>query len=306
VAWPLLLSWQVGEGFSGRDGLQFWQIYYLTTPHRWITLALVFLDREQFGRRRGVFLVIAALAVLFCLGVRLTTGALTCLLTIDYIWNAWHFASQHHGIYRIYQRLAIANSRSATPSGPALTLEKWSMRLFVLYVILRVAGATWPYPTMENLLLAFDWASLSIPTWLLVRQVFIRPASPGAAIYLISVCALYVCLLGAIHFNQPAIALSLTTASAIFHATEYLAIVSWSARGRQGSAAADAGILGFFLPRWGLALAAFMLILGSAGWLMQKHLLQPWLLLNVIVAFLHYAYDGLIWRRSSTRAATQS
>ena len=104
MAWPLLLLWQLGEGFSGREGLQFWQIYFLTTPHRWITLALVFLDREQFGRRR----------------VRVSGDRcrrhdrlprrpaydrhLTCLLTIDYIWNAWHFASQHHGIYRIYTR----------------------------------------------------------------------------------------------------------------------------------------------------------------------------------------------------------
>ena len=43
-----------------------------------------------------------------------------------------------------------------------------------------------------------------------------------------------------------------------------------------------------------------MLVLGSFGWLLQKHLLEPWLLLNVIVAFLHYAYDGLIWRRGKS------
>src|SRR3954471_1686585 len=102
VGWPLLLMAQIGEGFSGREGLQFWQIYFITTPHRWITLALVFFDRERFGQRRIAFLGLAAAAIVVVLGVRLTTGALTCVLTIDYIWNAWHFASQHHGIYRIY------------------------------------------------------------------------------------------------------------------------------------------------------------------------------------------------------------
>ena len=33
-------------------------------------------------------------------------------------------------------------------------------------------------------------------------------------------------LLGAVHANQPALVLSLATASALFHATEYLAVVT--------------------------------------------------------------------------------
>jgi hypothetical protein len=45
-----------------------------------------------------------------------------------------------------------------------------------------------------------------------------------------------------------------------------------------------------------MALMIFVMVLGSAGWLLDQHLLKPWLLVNVIVAFLHYAYDGLIWR----------
>ena len=68
-------------------------------------------------------------------------------------------------------------------------------------------------------------------------------------------------------------------------------------RGKRSIPAERMGILSFFLPRFGLMLAMFMLILGSFGWLLQKHWLQPWLVVNVIVAFLHYAYDGLIWRR---------
>ena len=37
--------------------------------------------------------------------------------------------------------------------------------------------------------------------------------------------------------------------------------------------------------------------LGAGGWLMDQRWLEVWLTLNVIVAFLHYAYDGVIWRR---------
>src|SRR5262245_11838859 len=144
VAWPLLLLLQVGEGFSGREGLQFWQIYFITTPHRWITLALVFLDRERFAQRRLAFVAIGATAVIAVLGVRVATGTLTCLLTIDYLWNAWHFASQHHGIYRIYQRKSPTVVLTGEP------VEKWFMRLFLLYVIVRVAGATCSYAVLER------------------------------------------------------------------------------------------------------------------------------------------------------------
>src|SRR5262249_42745173 len=56
IAWPLLVLLQAGEGFGSRPGLQFWQVYYVTTPHRWITLAIVFLDRERFRERRRMFL----------------------------------------------------------------------------------------------------------------------------------------------------------------------------------------------------------------------------------------------------------
>src|SRR5262245_4978746 len=165
VGWPLLLLWQSGDGFAGRDGLSFWQVYFLTTPHRWITLALVFLDRERFAQRRVAFVAIAAAVIAACASVRVTTGALTCLLAIDYVWNAWHFASQHHGIYRIYNR------RGMRPLASSLKLEKSIMRLFLLYVILRVAGATWSYPQLESALRLTDWMVLAVPAWLLVRDV---------------------------------------------------------------------------------------------------------------------------------------
>jgi hypothetical protein len=57
------------------------------------------------------------------------------------------------------------------------------------------------------------------------------------------------------------------------------------------------GVLGYLVPRWGLALTVFVVILGAGGWFMDQRYLEAWLTINVVVAFLHYAYDGLIWRR---------
>lgn len=290
IAWPLVLALHFQEGFSGRAGVQFWQLYFITTPHRWITLALVFLDRERLAARRWVFVGIAAVVIAVCLGVRITTGTLTCLLTIDYLWNAWHFAAQHHGIYRIYGRLSEPHRRAG------LSLEKWTLRLFVLYVIVRVAGATWANPALEQALGVTDWLTLAAPVWLVARDV-VRGSSAGRTSYLVSMLGLYVALLGAVHFRQPGMVLALATASALFHAIEYLALVTWSAKNRYVVRGEELGLFARIVSRWSLALLIFLGVLGSAGWLLDQHLLKPWLLVNVIVAFLHYAYDGLIWRQ---------
>jgi hypothetical protein len=296
VAWPLVLLTQFGEGFSGRDGLQFWQIYYVTTPHRWITLLIVLLDQNRVGNRQMLFLGIAGVVLAACATVQITTGTLTCLLAIDYIWNAWHFAAQHHGIYRIYER------RRHGQQAPAGVAEKYLLRGFLLYVILRVATATWyDLGSLGPALQTADWLAILLPAWLVAKNIALGThGSRGQTLYLISVCALFVALLLAVHFRQPMLILSLTLASALFHAIEYLTIVSWSTcrpnRGKTGE------LLAYLLPRWLLVLGVFVLVLGSCGYFLDQHWLRPWLFCNVVVAFLHYAYDGLIWSRGSSGA----
>lgn len=293
ITWPLVVCAQLGDGFAARGGVQFWQIYYVTTPHRWITLVLVFLDRDRFSQRRGTFLGIAAAIALACVAVDVLTGALTCLLAIDYVWNAWHFAAQHHGIYGIYQRRSQTSSRW-------LALERWTMRGFLLYVTLRIASATWSDPSWDSVLGNLDWISLLGPAMLLGRAFLNPRAGWGGIVYLVSVCTLYTSLLLAVHARWVGLVLCLTTASALFHATEYLALVSWSVRQRHGAVGDQMGVLGYMAPRWGLTIAVFALVLGVGGWLANQWLVDVWLLLNVIVAFLHYSFDGMIWKRPSS------
>jgi hypothetical protein len=290
LSWPLLALGFLGDGFAGQSGLQFWQLYYITTPHRWVTLLLVFADRDRFRQRPRAFLAVAAAVVVACLGVRLTTGALTCLLAVDYVWNAWHFAAQHHGIYRVYGRLG-----GVAPT-PGAVVEKWVMRLFLLYVILRVAVTT--RPDAPEFLRTADWAAAAAPAWLVLRALLgAGTGGAGGRAYLVSVIALYLSLLWAVHAHRPRLVLALATASALFHAVEYLALVSWSVNRRHAEAGDRMGLLGYLAPRWGVTLAVFLLVLGAGGWMMDQELVETWLFVNVVVAFLHYAYDGMIWRR---------
>ena len=94
--------------------------------------------------------------------------------------------------------------------------------------------------------------------------------------------------------------MALALASALFHAIEYLSIISWSVHQQHASRGDKMGLLGYLVPRWGIVLGVFMVILGVGGWLMDQRFLETWLFINIIVAFLHYSYDGLIWRRKAT------
>lgn len=295
VAWPILVLLQFGDGFNGETGVRFWQLYFITTPHRWITLVIVFLDGARFRERRGTFLGLAAGALCVAAGVWWATGALTCLMAIDYLWNAWHFASQHHGIYRIYSRLG-----DTTPSA-GVSIEKWALRGFLLFVILRVVSATWTEAGWTAALQGFDWFAASVPIALVSAALWPRRGHGWARIvYLSSVCGLYLCLLAAVHERRLGLMLALATASALFHAVEYLALVSWSVQQRHAKQAGAMGVLGHLAPRWGVALAVFVVVLGAGAWVMDQWFLDVWLFLNVVAAYLHYAYDGLIWRRSAS------
>jgi len=294
ILWPLWVWLGATEGFARRDGLFFWQIYFITTPHRWVTLLLVFGDRQRFRSRRRLFVGVAAAVIAVTLGVRVSTGSLTCLLTIDYLWNAWHFSAQHHGVARLYSR---RSTRSTAEPG----WEKWAFRLFLLYVIFRVAGTTWSHERLKLALAQFDYVVLLIPIVLLARaaRASFGGASGGFA-YRASVCALFLGMLWAVHERKPEMVLAFATASALFHATEYLAVVGWTLQKKRGSDTSALGLLGWIIPRWGLLILVFMMALGASGYWLDQHWLEAWLTINVAVAFLHYAYDGLIWRRSGS------
>lgn len=294
LTWPII-AWVSYRnlGFEGHAGIQFWQVYFITTPHRWITVLVVYSDRDRLRRNLILFPSLLALVVTATLFVRITTGTLTCLLTLDYLWNAWHFASQHHGIFRLYGRF----ERNKSPMW--LCFEKVILRGYLLYVTARVAtGAALdrelqPWLTTTDLCLPL--APLIV---LMVEVAHLSHFNRARFVYLCSVLSLYSTMLWSIHTSQPRATLALTTASALFHATEYLAIMTWSVRQRAQQRGQEIGLLYWFANRWAMTLVVYLVVLGVIGKLFEEKWLEVWLTMNVIVAFLHYSYDGLIWRRS--------
>lgn len=298
LGWPLLVLLQWLGGLETQSGISFWQIYFITTPHRWITPALLFLERDRLQANKTKYIMVTVLLISVPLAVKISTGALTCLLTIDYIWNAWHFAAQHHGIYRIYGRktggISLKRSR----------IDKWLMRGFLLYVTFRIASwASMGAATNQGWGM-LDYLFAVIPVTMILREVWqLKPQTLGRCLYFTSVMTLYLSMLWAVAVRNPMLLLMLTTASALFHSIEYLAIVSWSVDRTKKTGKATTQLFQRLMPRWGIVLAVYMLILGMGSWLMESHLLEIWLTINLMMAFLHYAYDGFIWKSRRPKTA---
>jgi hypothetical protein len=297
VAWPLLLIAAVAfPAFVRENGqlqTEFWSVYFLTTPHRWVTLFLVAADPDRREGRNRLFLGFALLAAAVVAGVWWLTGALTCLLLIDYVWNSWHFASQHHGVLRMYARKA---------GGGPDWLERYALRAFLVYTLLRTAG--WSTGWIEadsqtkGWMNTVDLAMLGIPGGLLaVNLIGVHRGRVGKLCYLVSLLALYAGLLWSLRTDWRTGVFALTAASSTFHAVEYLAVVSHYARRRE-TVGSD-GLFRRVAKQWLTVFAVYVLTLGlvgvwageGGGWVMRV-----WLAVNVWAAFLHYTYDGFIWK----------
>jgi hypothetical protein len=305
--WPLLAV-AISAGGWVHSGLTWWQLYLMSSPHRWITLPLVFgeADRVRAQWRRFVLTGLGLLALgslLLALGLSKETGiaALGLFMGVDYVWNSWHFASQGAGISRIY-------GRSVAPQlpRPAVEREKSLFRIFVIWVFLRLAivvGATSGQTRVDLDVHALDrftrwgdFVALGVGAVLILQIA--RCSLPGKRAqlsYAGSFITLYAALLVALHTHHTVIVAYLAFASAIFHASEYLAVCSWAASRKRS------GLWRRPVVRSTWALLAFIAVVGGLNWAVAVWSIWAWATMTLFVSLLHYGYDGMIWRSSPSR-----
>ena len=65
--WPILILLGLYGGEQFHTSALFWQVYFVTAPHRWITLLLVAADRGKTAGRGLWFVTVAAVVVIGCL-----------------------------------------------------------------------------------------------------------------------------------------------------------------------------------------------------------------------------------------------
>jgi hypothetical protein len=302
LAWPIVVVlYLLRPAVEGTlDLLSFFQVYFLSTPHRWITLVLVFCDSERFWKEPakfgglGLSLVGAGVAIV-SLGtwIELPVDSLVLLMMIDYVWNAWHFAAQHAGISRIYGRITRPDQ-----SLPHAEFEKTAIRMLVLWVFVRFAvhmatqsrygaNVSWLTPWLAWI---DPLAFIPIGIFLYRELAAFQPRCLARLCYIASVTAIYSAQLIAIRCESITWMMAFFFAGAIFHAVEYLAICNWAVQKR------STGIWHYQVTRTGLALIVFMAMIGAANYFVNAQSVYAWTLLTLLVSLLHYAYDGIIWR----------
>src|SRR5204862_1889440 len=107
VGWPVIAIFAAAFSTTAAyRALGFLLAYFVIMPHRWLTLPLVFFDRQRLAERRWAYLGVLLGVVILCSTIRMNMPTLALLVAIDYLWNAWHFAAQHAGIARMYSRLS--------------------------------------------------------------------------------------------------------------------------------------------------------------------------------------------------------
>jgi hypothetical protein len=299
LGWLVLLI----PGITAADtAIDFWQVYFISLPHRWVTAFLVLFDPDRRDRRGWLLGGIAVLAAIVVVGAYFGTGAFLCLALVDYVWNAWHFGSQHAGVLRMYAR--------KVGGGPDW-LERWGVRGFVTYAAVRAAawatGDLTTDPTARAWLHAGDLAILLIPAALIAFNLIGASRDRfGKLAYLASVCTLYTGVVLSLRFGWAGLVLVFLAAGALFHAVEYLAVVTHYAIRRRTIGSATA--FRVLARNWLLFLGLYALVVGSVGaWMSSPDngVVVVWQGLNLWMSFVHYAYDGLIWklRRPATAAA---
>lgn len=280
--------------------------FYITLPHRFITLALVFLDREQFSRRPKTFIGLPiAFALLVVAAGYLGSGRLfsidtfVCILTIDYIWNAYHFASQHYGVTRIY-------GRKAGSGRPAL--EKAILVPAITWALLTAANWTLVNGPLRVLFTVVDGAALLGLVTLLILELRSTKRSLPKLGYLASVTLLYggFLLLPYLGFREAR--LGLLAAASYFHAVEYLGIVHFYVKGKQQSGSFRSGVFRLVAPVWAQTVVVFALTVGTLM-LMSRNVFSEtgyagvYLGMLTVASFCHYAFDGMIWKLRKPRVS---
>lgn len=313
VLWPLIalavyMSPSVLPPVAERDEewLPFLQMYLLSAPHRLITMPMVLLDGRHMANWRRFAAIAAGLTaggvLLAALGVALPYGgnSLMYLMIVDFAWNAWHFASQHAGISRIYGRKAHPED-----SVEDLIHEKATIRIMVLWVFMRVS--MWHGMQGINAELATSIASVAqwfdplffmAPAWLWIKEVRrTNAASWGRIAYVGSVNALYASMLVALRFDGR-ILMGLFVAHACFHAIEYFAVIGWAASKKKG------GAWDTVAPQAAMWTVAFVLVVGLLNWCVAAASLWWWVFGTLILSYIHYAWDGMIWKAPTKRVST--
>ena len=269
-------------------------MFLIIVPHRVMTLPLLASDRTRMAAHWRFYLFAGVVtAVLFFICYQLPKGRGVLLIALG-LWNTWHVAAQHYGVSRIY---GILSSSFSPP--------KRSVKYFLIATLVysQLRGLSFFSADFVNLGIDIGWLQ-EIPLekfdllFLLAiigfagYQLSQMKNSVAKKLYLSQVGLLCGFRILACHFGWPTLVGALIYAGECFHATEYLAVSSWTFQRREKKGQ----MLGFVVKNLGLCLLTYCLVIAICAQSIRLYNPALWTSLAFLLGFWHFLYDGMIWK----------
>ena len=291
---PVFLSLIV---FKEHMGFIILFVLMFTSVHRHYTFALVYGEKEEFEKRKTLYVLLPIMAVLVTFA-SLYLDVFQILVAVSVPWVLYHSVSQKYGITRIYSRKA-GYGKAWIEKG---VIFSWFVYLFFALmgkekdtlhqyragkVILSLVGDYLGYLTLISYFLL---AVAVFFTLLFVYQEFKNrhQLSTAKVLYVFSTLLLYF-----IFFH------SLVVGYIVFgfsHALEYIAFVNIFVNSKYKKKPDSMSPLAMASKKLWLYSALFsigILVLSLLGMKLNEN---AFLIYIVGSSFLHFIYDGLIWK----------
>ena len=265
--------------------------------HRHYTFALVYGENQEFNRRRFLYIAypIAAIIVTF---IFVKYDSFKILLTISIIWTMYHTVAQKYGLTRIYSRKS-GYGEGRTELG---MIYSWFIFLFFFLavqdqgtvmkyragrVILGVLGDYMQYVSV------IAYVAMAVCIYFTVRYIYVeiknwRQISIPKNIYVLSVILLYSIFLYSLVIGYIVFAFS--------HALEYIAFVNFYVNAKYKKMPLHNSLLAKASKKLWLYSTIFAVIVVLASLFGQQYNRQALEIYIVGSSFLHFIYDGMIWK----------
>ena len=265
--------------------------------HRHLTFALVYGEKEEFNKRKEFYIVLPLIAALVTF-ISVYLGAFKILLTISVIWTLYHSISQKYGITRIYSRKA--------GYGEAW-LDKWIIYSWFVYLFFALGDkekdTLLQYEVGQvalgivgdhlNILSSISYLFLVVATVITIIYAYneiknFNKISIAKNLYVLSILLLYSVFYYSLIAGYIVFAFS--------HAIEYIAFVNIFVKSRYKKKKDSNSLLAKASKKQWLYSALFSAVVAVLSLIGMKYGENALLIYVTGTSFLHFIYDGLIWK----------
>lgn len=283
--------------FSNNYGVIILIVLLFSYVHRHYTFALVYGEREEFEKHRNIYIGLPIVCLIATVAF-VYLDSFKILLTISVLWTIYHTIAQKYGITRIYSRKAGYGE----PRTELWTIYSWVIFLF-FYMIATQYDRLLDYRAArflvsylveyKDILKMIATAALVASVYFTIRYIYVEyknrdKISIPKNLYMLSILLIYATFLHSVVVGYVVMGFS--------HAIEYIAFVNFFVDRKYKKKTDSKSVLAKASKKLWLYSGIFALAVVALA-LTGRHFDKQALAIYIVgTSFLHFTYDGLIWK----------